>query len=234
METEDTIDGLDQAEELIQLDQVNKSPFQDYGLMEVIYISNIPNVLIILDIGANRVRWPNWNWGTHNTGERIFYTTHDRGKVVWWDITATPGGDINVCHPFCNNNCYFPFNWRYCAGNDCRANVNGDPITPPQTIAGGPWDTRQTSPPRDVVRSHPPQCTPDAWDNGGQWRNNFGKTFNNNFNEPWFNTGANRNSAANPFTAVPLARAPPPMPTLLNAVIPGTAPPPFAPVPHSE
>jgi hypothetical protein len=31
-----------------------------------------------------------------------------------------------------------------------------------------------------------------------------------------------------------LARAPPLMPTLLNAVVPGTAPPPFAPVPHSE
>jgi hypothetical protein len=96
------------------------------------------------------------------------------GKIVWWDtfntivngVDTTVGGDVNVCHPFCNGECYFPFNWRYCAGTTCRASVLGDPITAPVTVPGG-HEPRQIGPPRDVVRSLPPQCTPDNWDNGG-------------------------------------------------------------------
>jgi hypothetical protein len=107
---------------------------------------------------------------------------------------------------------------------------------------GGVWDHRylrsggatgNVVTPIDVVRSYPPQCTPDAWDNGGQWRNNFGKAYNDNFNDGWF-TNTNNQAATNPFTATPYVKPPPASETILNAVIPGTAPPPFAPVPHSE
>lgn len=119
---------------------------------------------------------------------------------------------------------------RFCSTAACRGTVNGDVITPP-TATVGAFDPRQNAP-RDVVRSYPPQCYPDNWDNGSQWRTWSGKTYNDNLNANWFS--ANSQNVANPFTATPHVVAPPASETLLNALIPGTAPPPFAPVPHSE
>lgn len=136
-----------------------------------------------------------------------------------------------MCHPFCNSQCYLPFSMRFCSTDACRGTINGDVITPPTATAGA-FDPRQTTGPRNVVRSRPPQCYPDNWDNGSQWRTWSGKTYNDNLNADWFS--ANSQSVANPFTATPHVVAPPASETLLNAVIPGTAPPPFAPVPHSE
>lgn len=80
----------------------------------------------------------------------------------------------------------------------------------------------------------PPQCNADAYDNAGEWAGYpVGKTFNSNFDDNWF-TGNNQQTVADPFTAVPLDRAPQPMDTLVTAIIPGTTPPPFVPVPHNE
>jgi len=76
-------------------------------------------------------------------------------------------------------------------------------ITPPSSgaVFGGPtfpdnidYDPRN-SPPRDVVngdvvRSLPPQCNADAYDNGGEWGQFGGKTYNNNFNDNWFTNAA--------------------------------------------
>jgi hypothetical protein len=54
----------------------------------------------------------------------------------------------------------------------------------------------------------PPQCNADAYDNLGEWAGYpVGKTFNSNFDDNWF-TGNNQQTVADPFTAVPLDRAP--------------------------
>lgn len=74
---------------------------------------------------------------------------------------------------------------------------------------------------------------PDNFDNGNPWQNNFGKTYNQNFNEGWFTT-TNAQTVANPNTAVPYATAPPAADTLIAGVIPGTDAPPFVAVAHSE
>lgn len=155
-----------------------------------------------------------------------------------------------MCHPACPGRCFFPFNWRYCFGDaangECRADVDGSPITPPSTgnVFGGPsfldqidYDPRNDLPRDvvggDVVRSMPPQCNADAYDNAGEWAQYGGKTYNNNFNDNWFDQ-ANAITAPDPFVAVPLDRAPQPMDTILTAIVPGTTPPPFVPVPHNE
>ena len=152
------------------------------------------------------------------------------------------GGNQNLCHPFCDGQCYFPFNWRYCGGDACRGGAGDFLISPPLNTAVGPggngdWWDRQTSPPRDVVRSHPPQCTPDIWDNlGSVWQpfHSHKDIVNNNFNDGWFDKTSNQDTNVNPNVAVPLVVAPPVMDTLIDAVVPGTAPPPFAPVPHNQ
>lgn len=108
-----------------------------------------------------------------------------------------------MCHPACPGRCFFPFNWRYCFGDaangECRANVDGSVITPPGSTAfyGGPnysygidYDPRN-NPPRDVVngdvvRSLPPQCNADAYDNAGEWEGYNPKGINTNFNDNWF------------------------------------------------
>lgn len=84
-------------------------------------------------------------------------------------------GNDDVCHPFCNGDCYWPFNWRYCKGTACRATVNGNPITPPTATAGA-WDPRDTqvpgppapapTPGYSVLRSYPPQCVTDNYPGG--------------------------------------------------------------------
>ena len=117
--------------------------------------------------------------------------------------------------------------------------MNGDPITAPASSSFSDSDypnidypPRQT-PTGDVIRSLPPQCSPDRYDgpNAGTW--GWNKSINNNFNDGWF-TNNNDRSVADPLTAEPLAHNPPPMDTLVTAIIPGITPPPFVPVPHSE
>lgn len=127
---------------------------------------------------------------------------------MWWDVvedTATNGygGNDNLCHPACPGKCFFPFNWRYCystaANGECRVNVDGSVITPPSTgaVVGGPsfpdnidYDPRN-NPPRDVVngdvvRSMPPQCNADDYDNTQEWLGTVKSPFNNNYNDQWF------------------------------------------------
>jgi hypothetical protein len=95
--------------------------------------------------------------------------------------------------------------------------------TPPDAING------------DVIRSMPPQCIPDSYDNIKRWTGDHigHKSYLADFNSGWFfNTGMS--TAPDPFVAEPLTRAPPPMDTLVTAIIPGTTPPPFVGVPHSD
>lgn len=110
-------------------------------------------------------------------------------------------------------------------------------ISPPLATPNPPdyWP-RQTGPIRDVVRSHPPQCSPDNWDNANSiWNpfHNHKDIIDNNFNDAWF-TNQNQESNVNPNVAVPLVVNPPMMDTLIDAVIPGTTAPPFVPVPHNQ
>lgn len=148
------------------------------------------------------------------------------------------GASQTLCHPFCNGECFFPFNWRYCGGDACRGGAGDFLISPPlNTAVGTDWHVRQTSPPRDVVKSHPPQCTPDNWDNlGSVWQpfHSHKDIVDNAFNDGWFDKTSNQDTNVNPNVAVPLVVAPPVMDTLIDAVVPGTAPPPFAPVPHNQ
>lgn len=161
---------------------------------------------------------------------------------MWWDIPSA--GNDDICHPFCNGDCYWPFNWRYCKGNACRASVNGDVITPP-TATVGAWDPRDTqvpapappatTPAYKILRSHPPQCIPDKYPYN-QWRTGNRRTYSGTLLSATFEPTdkiENVNTQA-PNTAVPYVKAPPKPEKAIVGIIPGMHPPPFALVPHSE
>jgi hypothetical protein len=159
---------------------------------------------------------------------------------MWYQINNN--GNDDVCHPFCNGDCYWPFNWRYCKGTECRATVNGDAITPPTATAGA-WDPRDSQVPNpnapnappgyDILRSYPPQCVTDNYP-GGRWRHWDRTTFNGDFNNARFAGNLENVNSQIPNTAVPLTKTVPSPETVITAIIPGTNAPPFQPVPHSE
>ena len=175
--------------------------------------------------------WQNFVWNNIDPEERLFYVTHDRGKLVWWHVIGN-NGNQNLCHPFCNNECYWPFNWRYCRGNTCRQpNVNGDVLTAP--VGSNPWQPRVDNN-NNIQRSLPPQCAPDIYDDNSQWNHWNAVAWNGNFEDARFGANGENIQTERPYTAVPLSATVTQQEPQINAVIPGTAPPPFAPVPHSE
>lgn len=199
------------------------------------------------------------NWDV-DPRERFFFVTHDKGKTVWWkaffatnalrDDATQAGGSATSCHPFCNNNCHFPFSKRWCRGYYCAQKDGG-------TIGGikdqvaefyiRPTEYNYNQAGYPIVGSDLPiECNPreymrypranDMVDPEGDWDEIWRVDPPDNPNKHWpinFQSPSGNVAVKLPRTAVPYRNLPPKAEPVITTTTTGVSPPPFVPVAHN-